>query len=74
MSIARPALLGDLVPAGRSAAASGRQALATTLGRVGAPVAAGATITAASHPVALAGVAGRCLAASAPLPLERAGT
>lgn len=75
MTSARPALLGDLVPAGRFAGASGRQALATTVGRVAVPVAAGATVTAAGYPGGLAGVAGCCLAAaSAPVLVGGEGT
>lgn len=67
MTIARAALLGTYAPPGRYASVSGRQALATTVGRVAAPVAAGATVTAAGYVPAFAGVAVCSLGAAAAL-------
>lgn len=67
MTIARAALLGGLVPVTRFAAVSGRQALAATVGRVGAPAAAGAAITAAGYTPVMLGVAACCLVGAAAL-------
>lgn len=61
MTIARAALLGELVPLETFAAASGRQALAATIGRVAAPAVAGAAITSMGYTPALIGVAVCCL-------------
>ncbi|ADB76372.1 MFS transporter [Geodermatophilus obscurus] len=63
--IARPALLGSYVPAAVFASVSGGQALAGQLGRVVAPVAAGALIGAAGYGVAFGAVAACTLAAAA---------
>ncbi|SET20684.1 MFS transporter [Geodermatophilus poikilotrophus] len=63
--IARPALLGSYVPAAVFASVSGGQALAGQLGRVVAPVAAGALIGAAGYGVAFGAVAVCTLAAAA---------
>ena len=67
MAIARAALLGDLVPPTRFAAVSGRQALASTVGRVAAPAAAGAAITAAGYTPVMLAVAACSLAGAAAL-------
>lgn len=67
MTIARAALLGGLVPATRFAAVSGHQALAATVGRVAAPAAAGAAITAAGYTPVMLAVAACCLAGAAAL-------
>jgi MFS family permease len=63
--IARPALLGTYVPAAVFASVSGGQALAGQLGRVVAPVAAGALITTAGYGVAFGAVAACTVAAAA---------
>jgi MFS family permease len=63
--IARPALLGSYVPAAVFASVSGGQALAGQLGRVVAPVAAGALIGAAGYGAAFGAVAACTLAAAA---------
>jgi len=65
MTIARPWLLGQYVPVRVFGSVSGRQSLATGAGRVVAPVAAGALITAAGYGPALVAVAGCALAAAA---------
>jgi MFS family permease len=62
--IARPALLGTYVPAAVFASVSGGQALAGQLGRVVAPVAAGALITTAGYGVAFGAVAACTIAAA----------
>ncbi|MBX9243827.1 MFS transporter [Actinotalea ferrariae] len=67
MTIARAALLGDLVPLGAFAAASGRQALAATIGRVAAPAVAGVVITSTGFTPVLIGVAACCLIAAGAL-------
>lgn len=73
MTIARAALLGTYVPAAVFGAVSGGQALAANAGRVAAPLAAGALITAAGYGPAFALVAA-CSVATAGLLLaaERA--
>jgi MFS family permease len=58
MTIARPSLLGRYVPVRVFGSVSGRQALATGLGRVAAPVSAGALITVAGYGPAMLAVAG----------------
>ncbi|SDM40076.1 Sugar phosphate permease [Geodermatophilus siccatus] len=63
--IARPALLGSYVPAAVFASVSGGQALAGQLGRVVAPVAAGALIEVAGYGAAFGAVAACTLAAAA---------
>lgn len=65
MTIARPWLLGRYVPVRVFGSVSGRQSLATGAGRVVAPVAAGALITAAGYAPALLAVAACALAAAA---------
>lgn len=65
MTIARAALLGRYVPVRVFGSVSGRQALATGLGRVGAPVAAGALITTLGYTPALLAVAVCSVAAAA---------
>ncbi|MCW2666832.1 MAG: putative Permease of the major facilitator superfamily 1, partial [Frankiales bacterium] len=65
MTIARAALLGTYVPAGVFASVSGGQTLAAGAGRVAAPAAAGALITAAGYGLAFTLVAGCSLAAAA---------
>lgn len=67
MTIARAALLGQYVQPTRFATASGRQALIVSAGRVGAPVAAGALISAAGYAPAFTAVALCCVAAAAAL-------
>lgn len=67
MTIARAALLGGLVPVTRFAAVSGHQALAATVGRVAAPAAAGAAITAAGYTPVMLAVAACCLVGAAAL-------
>ncbi|TFV63853.1 MFS transporter [Geodermatophilus sp. DF01-2] len=63
--IARPALLGTYVPTAVFASVSGGQALAGQVGRVVAPVAAGALISAAGYGVAFGAVAACTVAAAA---------
>ena len=63
--IARPALLGTYVPATLFASISGGQALAGQLGRVVAPLAAGALIGTAGYGVAFGAVAACTIAAAA---------
>ena len=63
--IARPALLGTYVPATLFASVSGGQALAGQLGRVVAPLAAGALIGTAGYGVAFGAVAACTIAAAA---------
>lgn len=65
MTIARPWLLGRYVPVRVFGSVSGRQSLAVGAGRVVAPVAAGALITAAGYGPALLAVAACALAAAA---------
>ncbi|MGY2067297.1 MFS transporter [Blastococcus sp. SYSU DS0619] len=65
LNIARPALLGQYVPGVVFATVSGQQALAGQFGRVVAPVAGGALITAAGYGAAFTAVAGCTLAAAA---------
>jgi MFS family permease len=65
MTIARAALLGRYVPVRVFGSVSGRQALATGLGRVAAPGAAGALITTLGYTPALLAVAACSLGASA---------
>ncbi|MCZ2861143.1 MFS transporter [Blastococcus sp. VKM Ac-2987] len=73
LNIARPALLGQYVPGVVFATVSGQQALAGQFGRVVAPVAGGALITAAGYGAVFTVVAGCALAAAALLVLsERA--
>jgi MFS family permease len=73
LNIARPALLGQYVPAGVFASVSGHQALAGQVGRVVAPVAAGALITAFGYGAAFSAIAACALASAALLVLsERA--
>lgn len=67
MTIARAALLGGLVPVTRFAAVSGHQALAATVGRVAAPAAAGAAITASGYTPVMLAVAACCLVGAAAL-------
>ena len=64
MTIARPWLLGRYVPVQVFGSVSGRQSLATGAGRVVAPVAAGALITAAGYGPALTAVAACAVAAA----------
>jgi MFS family permease len=75
MTIARPWLLGRYVPVRVFGSVSGRQAMATGVGRIAAPVSAGALITAAGYGPALVAVAA-CSVAAAVLLLaaERAHT
>jgi MFS family permease len=71
--IARPAMLGRYVPPQVFAMVSGQQALAGQLGRVVAPVAAGALITAFGYGAGFAGIAACTVAAAFLLALsERA--
>jgi MFS family permease len=65
MTIARPWLLGRYVPVRVFGSVSGRQSMATGVGRVVAPVAAGALITAAGYGPALTVVAVCALASAA---------
>jgi hypothetical protein len=65
MTIARPWLLGRYVPVRVFGSVSGRQSMATGVGRVVAPVAAGALITAAGYGPALTVVAVCSLASAA---------
>jgi MFS family permease len=75
MTIARPSLLGRYVPVRVFGSVSGRQALVTGLGRVAAPVSAGALITAAGYGPAMVAVAGCSVAAGVLLlAAERAHT
>jgi MFS family permease len=64
LNIARPALLGQYVPGVVFATVSGHQALVGQFGRVVAPVAGGALITAAGYGAAFAAVAACTLAAA----------
>jgi MFS family permease len=75
MTIARPWLLGRYVPVRVFGSVSGRQSLATGVGRVVAPASAGAVITTAGYGPALTAV-GVCAVAAAVLLLgaERAWT
>jgi MFS family permease len=71
--IARPAMLGRYVPPQVFATVSGQQALAGQFGRVVAPVAAGALITAFGYGAGFAGIAACAVAAAFLLALsERA--
>ena len=75
MTIARAALLGTYVPGAVFASVSGRQSLVANAGRVVAPAAAGAAITAAGYDPAFVAVAACSLAAAAALlAAERAHT
>ena len=74
LNIARPALLGQYVPGVVFATVSGQQALAGQFGRVVAPVAGGALITAVGYGAGFAAIAGCALAAAVLLVLsDRAG-
>jgi MFS family permease len=74
LNIARPALLGHYVPEPVFAAVSGQQAMAVQFGRVVAPVATGALITAFGYGAGFAAVAGCALTAALLLILsDRAG-
>jgi MFS family permease len=64
LNIARPALLGEYVPGPVFAAVSGQQALAVQFGRVVAPVAAGALITAFGYGPGFTFIAGCALVAA----------
>jgi MFS family permease len=64
LNIARPALLGEYVPGPVFAAVSGQQALAVQFGRVVAPLAAGALITAFGYGPGFTFSAGCALAAA----------
>ncbi|CCG04449.1 MFS transporter [Blastococcus saxobsidens] len=73
LNIARPALLGQYVPGVVFATVSGHQALAGQFGRVIAPLAGGALITAFGYGAGFTAVAGCALAAAVLLALsERA--
>jgi MFS family permease len=75
LNIARPALLGQYVPAGVFASVSGQQALAGQAGRVVAPVSAGALITAFGYGAAFSAIAACALASAVLLALsQRAAT
>ncbi|MCF6509773.1 MFS transporter [Blastococcus sp. MG754426] len=69
LNIARPALLGQVVPQPVFAAVSGQQALAVQFGRVVAPVAVGALITAVGYGAGFTAIAGCVLAAAVLLAL-----
>ncbi|TYP82924.1 hypothetical protein [Blastococcus xanthinilyticus] len=64
LNIARPALLGRFVPTPVFAAVSGQQALAVQFGRVVAPLAVGALITAVGYGAGFTVIAGCVLAAA----------
>jgi MFS family permease len=64
LTIARPVLLGEYVPGPVFAAVSGQQALAVQFGRVVAPVAAGALITAFGYGPGFTLIAGCALVAA----------
>jgi MFS family permease len=64
LTIARPVLLGEYVPGPVFAAVSGQQALAVQFGRVVAPVAAGALITAFGYGPGFTFIAGCALVAA----------
>ncbi|MDP5183558.1 MFS transporter [Blastococcus sp. BMG 814] len=70
LNIARPALLGHFVPGPVFAAVSGQQALAVQFGRVVAPVAVGALITAVGYGAGFTAIAGCVLAAAVLLVLS----
>jgi MFS family permease len=70
--IARPVLLGHYVPAAVFATVSGQQALAGQLGRVVAPVATGALITAFDYGAGFLAIAGCTLGAAILLVLSEA--
>ncbi|MGY2082247.1 MFS transporter [Blastococcus sp. SYSU DS0539] len=73
LNIARPALLGQYVPGVVFATVSGQQALVGQFGRVVAPIAGGALITASGYGAGFTVVAGCALAAATLLVLsERA--
>jgi MFS family permease len=75
LHIARPAMLGEYVPAAVFASVSGHQALAGQAGRVVAPVAAGALITAFGYGAAFGAIAACALASAVLLVLsQRAAT
>lgn len=71
MTIARAALLGELVPRRAFASTSGRQVLVATVGRVAAPVTAGSIISVAGYAPMFAAVAACAVAAA--LALASAG-